>query len=143
MKNPTTPSIVPLKMDQNHRNTPKYTKIHIFPQTAIRDAYPHTNTHKLTQYSHKYTHIHTNWHNIHTNWHNIHTNTHIFTQFDTELTQNWHIFTLGRVSPHIDTGTRIPTYWHWDAYPHIYTLGRVSTHHPNPPTPPPATYLNK
>src|SRR5688572_31426113 len=60
MKNPTTPSIVPLKMDQNHRNTPKYAKIHIFPQTAIRNAYPHTNTHKLTQYSHKYTHIHTN-----------------------------------------------------------------------------------
>src|SRR5687767_10356278 len=60
MKNPTTPSIVPLKMDQNHRNTPKYTKIHIFPQTAIRDAYPHTISHKLTQYSHKYTHIHTN-----------------------------------------------------------------------------------
>src|SRR6187549_1194178 len=59
MKNPTTPSIVPLKMDQNHRNTPKNHKIHIFPQTAIRDAYPHTNTHKLTQYSHKYTHIHT------------------------------------------------------------------------------------
>src|SRR5688572_24598374 len=55
MKNPTTPSIVPLKMDQNHRNTPKNHKIHIFPQTAIRDAYPHTNTHKLTQYSHKYT----------------------------------------------------------------------------------------